>query len=66
MKIIGAVWAPTSNRMAIECDCGRKFWHPANRWIATCPSCGLRCHKEKLVLASQFFRIEFIGVDKPT
>lgn len=43
MKIITAKWLATTNQLLIECKCGNRFYHNANRWSVECP----KCHKEK-------------------
>lgn len=39
MWIIGAVWTPEVNLLLLVCDCGKSFWHRADRWSVRC-SCG--------------------------
>jgi len=39
LKIITARWTPQVNILLIQCECGRKFKHPANRKIVKC-ECG--------------------------
>ena len=45
MRIIDAVWRSAINWLIIECRCGEKFEHRANKWLITCPRCG---NKENL------------------
>jgi len=39
MEIIDARWTPVVNMLLLECICGRRFEHPANRTWARC-TCG--------------------------
>lgn len=39
MKIIGAKWGPKSNKLLVECSCGRRFKHRSVRWNVICPGC---------------------------
>jgi len=42
LRIIGARWTKRVNQLRIRCvPCKREFEHPANRWMVSCPWCGL-------------------------
>lgn len=38
-KIIDAKWHPKVNYLLIECGCGNRFWHRADRRKITCHKC---------------------------
>jgi len=39
MKIIDARWTPGYNQLRILCECGRQFWHRADRRKIKCKHC---------------------------
>lgn len=39
MKMVDARWSRRVNMLTIQCDCGARFDHPANRRIMQCPKC---------------------------
>lgn len=41
MRIIDARWTPTINYLIIECECGLRFVHRADRWKVRCHHVGL-------------------------
>jgi hypothetical protein len=47
MRIVGARWRPETNILRIQCHCGHRFPHPANRSWIDCPECraGANLHK---------------------
>lgn len=45
MKIIDVYWTKYRNRLIIECACGNKIDHPADKWKVHCNNCG---YKENL------------------
>jgi len=39
MHIVDASWHGDVNRLLIECHCGKRFPHRADRWVVVCPGC---------------------------
>lgn len=48
MRITDAEWTRRVNLLHIECECGRKFAHPADRWTVKCPFCRKTAHLGRL------------------
>lgn len=48
MKIVGVRWTKIVNLLLIECSCGHKFEHRADRWNVECPECHKNEHLAKL------------------
>ena len=40
MRIVDVRWTPVVNMYVVQCECGAKFEHRADRWRATCQKCG--------------------------
>ena len=39
LKIVDVKWTESVNILVIECECGTKILHPADRWIVRCKDC---------------------------
>lgn len=48
MKIIDARWTPRVNMLMIECNCGNRFEHRADRWIVKCMNCMRQDHLQRM------------------
>jgi predicted RNA-binding Zn-ribbon protein involved in translation (DUF1610 family) len=40
MRLRDAEWTPEINLLLIDCDCGQRIKHRADRWKVRCPACG--------------------------
>lgn len=50
MKISNARWTDDVNMLIIECICGKRFEHRADRWIVKCPYCFRQDHLQRMRL----------------
>ena len=48
MKIMTAEWTSIVNMLVVVCDCGKRFKHRTDRWVVTCPDCGLSTNLSRL------------------
>ena len=61
MQIIGATWTPQVNILRIECECGARFDHRADRWQVCCPM----GHTSNLVpLRERWVQSHYVEEDK--
>ena len=40
MELIRAEWRVDVNKLLIDCDCGHRIRHRADRWGVKCKACG--------------------------